>query len=691
MNMRFHLFQKPIYQYLLENIEDINLIIVPVKENRIFKRLNNKSKLTLKSIVTSILILFICTVVGFVFFDMGFHDSNIIMIYLIGVLLIALTTSNIICSVVSSIASVILFNFYFTLPILSLSFYDSAYLMTFVIMIIVAFLISTLMNKIQLTAASYANMANVSRILLEKNQLLLKQQSVEDIFNCGCKQLSNLFNRDIAYFPIEKSSKQNPILFPKKENSCCKEFLNANEIGVAKWVAINGKHAGATTRYLSGSKSIYYAVLTDDKIYGVIGIYLGNDVLESFDKRILLAILSEMAMCLENIKSNEEKNEAIIKVKKEQFRSDLLRSISHDLRTPLTSIYGNADVLLNDNGNLKNDKKNALYKNIYDDSLWLINLVENLLSITRIEDGSVKLRIEPEVIEDVIDESLSHVSRIKDNRKIKVNISDDFLMADMDARLIVQVLINLINNAIKYTEDESTISINAYQIKNNVYIEVCDNGSGIKDIDNNKNFEILKNEIKKQGIKIKLYKGNEVALFGDVLSKVENVNTINNGKYVLVELRRGFIFSLYKGFLQKLIDLGYKPILAHIERYPFIKFNEFIELYNMGVIFQMNVKTVKSLTPKMKHFLIEGYVKVVATDVHNTEFRNYELQIYFNELEKLVGESRVKELTYENPKKILNNEDIILVEIKGANDEVTKINSSSGLFKSIWNKLFGRA
>ena len=174
-------------------------------------------------------------------------------------------------------------------------------------MIIVAFLISTLMNKIQLTAASYANMANVSRILLETNQLLQKRQSVEDIFNCGCKQLSNLFNRDIAYFPIEKSSIQNPILFPKRENSYCKEFLNANEIGVAKWVAINGKHAGATTRYLSGSKSIYYAVLTDDKIYGVIGIYLGNDVLGSFDKRILLAILSEMAICLDNIKSMKKR------------------------------------------------------------------------------------------------------------------------------------------------------------------------------------------------------------------------------------------------------------------------------------------------------------------------------------------------------------------------------------------------
>ena len=209
--------------------------------------------------------------------------------------------------------------------------------------------------------------------------------------------------------------------------------------------------------------------------------------------------------------------------------------------------------------------------------------------------------------------------------------------------------------------------------------------------DYNKNFEILKDEIKKQGIKIRIYKGNELALFGDVLSKVENVNTINNSKYVLVELRRGFIFSLYKGFLQKLIDLGYKPILAHIERYPFIKLREFKELYNMGVIFQMNIKTVEILTPRTEYFLTEGYVKIIASDVHNIEFRNYELSNYFDKLKKLIGEDRLKELTYENPKKILNNEDIILVEIEGANDEVTKINSSSGLFKSIWNKLFGRA
>ena len=207
----------------------------------------------------------------------------------------------------------------------------------------------------------------------------------------------------------------------------------------------------------------------------------------------------------------------------------------------------------------------------------------------------------------------------------------------------------------------------------------------------NKNFEILKDEIKKQGIKIKIYKGNEVALFGNVFSRLGEINTINNSKYILVELRRGLIFSLYKEFLQKLINLGYKPVLAHIERYPFIKLREFKERYNMGVIFQMNIKTVEILTPRTEYFLTEGYVKIIASDVHNIEFRNYELSNYFDKLKKLIGEDRLKELTYENPKKILNNKDIILVEIEGANDEVTKINSSSGLFKSIWNKLFGRA
>lgn len=205
-----------------------------------------------------------------------------------------------------------------------------------------------------------------------------------------------------------------------------------------------------------------------------------------------------------------------------------------------------------------------------------------------------------------------------------------------------------------------------------------------------KNFEILKKEIEKQKINIKIYKGNEVTFKDEILTKIKNVNTMNDTEYMLVEFKKGLIYSLYKDFLQKLIDMGYKPILAHIERYPFIKFEEFKELYNMGIIFQMNIKSIEALSPKMEYFLKEGYIKIVATDVHHLETRNYDIKNYLEKLENLVGKEKFQELVYENPKKILNNENISL-EIKGENNEIKKINSASGLFKFIWNKLFGRA
>ena len=133
---------------------------------------------------------------------------------------------------------------------------------------------------------------------------------------------------------------------------------------------------------------------------------------------MLLAILGEIAFALEIEKVIYEKNKADLKAKNEQLRADLLRSISHDLRTPLTSISGNADILMANDGLLSKENKQKLYADIYDDSLWLINLVENLLSITRIEDKTIQLKIEPQVIEEIILEALEHVSRKKSEHHI---------------------------------------------------------------------------------------------------------------------------------------------------------------------------------------------------------------------------------------------------------------------------------
>lgn len=121
-------------------------------------------------------------------------------------------------------------------------------------------------------------------------------------------------------------------------------------------------------------------------VYGVVGICLEDGFLPAFDESILNAMLNEAALALEKEQSTEDKNRARLQIRQEQLRSNLLRSISHDLRTPLTSISGNSGMLMQQGDNLSADQKQKLYEDIYDDSVWLYNLVENLLSVTKIRE-----------------------------------------------------------------------------------------------------------------------------------------------------------------------------------------------------------------------------------------------------------------------------------------------------------------
>ena len=180
-----------------------------------------------------------------------------------------------------------------------------------------------------------------------------------------------------------------------------------------------------------------------------------------------------------------------MKAEQEKLRANLLRAISHDLRTPLTSISGNAGILIKNSDILNDEKKQDLYSDIYDDSMWLINLVENLLSITRIENNSMNIKTEPELIDEVIKEALLHVNRRKSEYNIEVFVEDDLLMAKMDSRLIIQVIINIVNNAIKYTPKGSNIKISAKRKEKMIEVEISDNGDGISDFAKDNIFDMF--------------------------------------------------------------------------------------------------------------------------------------------------------------------------------------------------------
>ena len=187
----------------------------------------------------------------------------------------------------------------------------------------------------------------------------------------------------------------------------------------------------------------------------------------------------------------KEKEEAALLAQNEQLRANMLRSISHDLRTPLTSISGNASTLISAGYTLDEPAKQQIYTDIYSESMWLIELVENLLYATRIEDGKMQLSISVEILDDLVLESVKHIRRSHPKRSIEVEMRDEIVPVMADANLIVQVIINLLDNAVKYSEDDTPVTISMRKEGDFAVVAVADVGHGIPDPEKDKIFEMF--------------------------------------------------------------------------------------------------------------------------------------------------------------------------------------------------------
>ncbi|MEG0396588.1 MAG: sensor histidine kinase KdpD, partial [Oscillospiraceae bacterium] len=472
---------------------NLDIYIIPDKATPAYKPAKAKKKLefVLSDTIKSVLMLALATVMGFVFSSLGFSEANIITVYILSVLITAIITTKRGYSLVSSLISVLVFNFFFTVPKFSFNAYDAGYPATFLIMFASAFITSSLAVKIKQHARQSAETAYRTKILLETNQLLQKGRLKSEIVSTTANQLIKLLSRSITFYLVENGELAQPLVFNKDEEKQGVDYVNIHERAVAAWVYKNNKHAGATTNTLGSAKCLYLAVRASDTVYGVVGIVIEHTPLDAFEKTIMLSILGECSLALENEKAIKEREQAAVLAKNEQLRANLLRSISHDLRTPLTSISGNAGILLSSGKSIDETRKKELYTDIYDDSLWLINLVENLLSVTRLEDGSMNLHMAAELMSEVIDEALQHINRNSIEHKITVHSKDDLIMAKMDARLIVQVIINIVDNAIKYTGSGSEITISVAKQGDKVLTQISDNGSGLSEQSKEHIFEMF--------------------------------------------------------------------------------------------------------------------------------------------------------------------------------------------------------
>ena len=425
-------------------------------------------------------VLTLCTLGGYFFFFLGISDTNIILLYLLGVLVISMVTTGRSYSLLASVLSVLLFNFFFTVPHFTLRS-DPSYIATFGIMLLVSLLSSSLTIRVKTQAKMNADKAYRTAILLESSHKLQTAESAEAILTIVAQQLGHLLERDLVVYQADGRGGLLPAMcFPFAEENDLSPLLAPAEEAAAEWVLKNNKHAGATTNTLPNARCLYLAIRGTGGALAVVGIAVkGGGPLQSFEKNLMVALLDECGLALEKEVTMRQKQRAEAQADQEALRANLLRAISHDLRTPLTSISGNANILMERADQLEPEKRQSLFTAIYDDAMWLINLVENLLSITKIEDNRVHMNIGPEMLEDIFAEALSHLDRNAGKHHIKVDMDDDMLMADMDARLMVQVVINIVNNAIKYTPEGSHITLSARRSGQQVIVEIADDGPGI--------------------------------------------------------------------------------------------------------------------------------------------------------------------------------------------------------------------
>lgn len=494
---RKHLFGKPtLTDQLIAHAPNLDVHIIPDASadaaNYKPRKAGRHIVFSFKDILKCIAVLLISSLIGSAFDEVGFAEANIIVVYVLGVLVTAIVTSHQIYSLISSVVSVLAFNYLFTEPRYSLEVYDQGYPTTFVIMFIVAFLTGSLAIRLKNLAKQSSRSAFRTKLLFDTNQLLQQAKNIDEIVTYTSEQLTKLLGRNIVFYLAQNKMLAEPQVFNARFMEEVPYTTCDHEKAVAAWVYKNNKHAGATTETLTSSKCLYLPVQVNGVVYGVVGIVIADgQPLAPFENSILLSILGECALALENDKNAREKEEAAVFAKNEQLRTNLLRAVARDLRAPLDAISSNATRLISDKDELTRSDRENIYHNIDDDSTWLIGMVNDLLTVVQIEEGRLNLNIVDTNVYDTVAESLRHINKKSVEHNIRIETSDSSLMAKMDSKFITQVIINIVDNAIQYTPKGSNIVVKTWLHGTKAVISVQDDGSGVPDDIKEKVFEMF--------------------------------------------------------------------------------------------------------------------------------------------------------------------------------------------------------
>ncbi|MFB3789038.1 MAG: DUF4118 domain-containing protein [bacterium] len=412
---------------------------------------------------------------AFAFFLRKFlSESDVVVIFLAGIFLAAFSLTRR-AAYLTALLSVAAFDYFFIPPHFTFYIHDTRYILTFLAIVLVGLLMGNLVDRVKEQARSARAREYRTFALYRLTEKLARENDTDHLVQTAVQQTQEIFKSDTTIFLEDEKGGLAPAA------NAGAPLDNAKEIITAQWCFTHGKPAGNGTPTLPASEGLYLPLGPGERKLGVVGVRPRSpDVFQDSDQYQLLdAAVTQISIALERTLLAESARQAQVLMETERLRNALLSSISHDLRTPLGAILGAVTGILEQRPPLPPDQMELL-ETIQEEAHRLARLLQNLLEMTRIEGGGFQLNTDWHLPEEVIGSALRQLSRTLQSRTVRVRVDSDLPLVRMDGLLIELVLINLIENADKYSPKPEAVEITAVLQDQGVVITVSDHGAGFE-------------------------------------------------------------------------------------------------------------------------------------------------------------------------------------------------------------------
>lgn len=424
--------------------------------------------------VATVVLLFVTTAVSTL---LSVSQENVAMLYLLCVVSVCAVTGSFFCGLAAAFGSVYLYNLIFLPPMWEIQLVQMDHFLTIVIFLVVSMITGWMTSQLRRRVWQEQENARRARLVAQMGQKYLKLRGRRALVRQTQQDLYQLIGAQSAVYLIEEDGLAQPLCCPE-DCGALREELERNFQAVRR--AAEQRPGKDTASFRAGAPGWTNVLLVaGDRLLGVAAVHTGERPFSGEELPYLQTVLNQLSLSIEREELEHESEQIQLEVEKEKLRTNLLRGISHDLRTPLTGIAGAANYIAANAAEIEPEELRRMMRGVERDAVWMNNVVTNLLHLTRIQEGALRIKKTAEVVDDVVADAVERTRNQRQERELTVRLPEEVVTVPMDGLLIRQVLCNLLDNAFSHTRPGAAVRLTVKRLDDAVLFSVEDNGGGI--------------------------------------------------------------------------------------------------------------------------------------------------------------------------------------------------------------------